>query len=83
MDRRTRRCKRIGLRGEKETDLGILFAVVILFRFGLLDDPVEKLAPGAELGHQVDKPVVLVHVVQLDDARVVHAAQDLDLKALS
>ena len=50
-----------------------------LLRFGLLDDPVEKLAPGAELGHQVDEPVVLVHVVQLDDARVVYAAQDLDL----
>ena len=50
-----------------------------LLRFGLLDDPVEKLAPGAELGHQVDEPVVLVHVVQLDDAWVVYAAQDLDL----
>ena len=50
-----------------------------LLRFGLLDDPVEKIAPGAELGRQVDEPVVLVHVVQLDDARMVHAAQNLDL----
>lgn len=50
-----------------------------LLRLGLLDDAVEELAAGAQLRHQVDEPIVLVHVVQLDDARVVHAPQDLDL----
>lgn len=64
---------------EISTNLGILLAVVALLGLGLLDDAVEQLAAGAQLRHQVDEPVVLVHVVKLDDARVVHAAKDLDL----
>lgn len=50
-----------------------------LLRLRLLDNAVEQLASGAELRDQVDEPVVLVHVVELDDARMVHAPQDLDL----
>lgn len=38
-----------------------------------------QVAAGAELRHQVDEPVVLVHVVEFDDTRVGHAPQDLDL----
>ena len=59
--------------------LGVLIAVVALLRLRLLDDAVEQLAPRAQLRHEVDEAVVLVDVVQLDDARVVHAPEDLDL----
>lgn len=59
--------------------LGILLAVVALLRLRLLDDAVEQLSAGAQLRHQVDEPVVLVDVVELDDARVVNAPEDLDL----
>mmetsp|Transcript_88888 Transcript_88888/g.252010 ORF Transcript_88888/g.252010 Transcript_88888/m.252010 type:complete len:512 (-) Transcript_88888:29-1564(-) len=41
-----------------------------------LDDPVEELAAGAELHDQVEAPVVLERLVQLDDVRVVHQLHD-------
>ena len=59
--------------------LGILLAVTALLRLRLLYDAVEQLAAGAQLRDKVDEPVVLVDVVQLDDAGVVHAPEDLDL----
>lgn len=48
-------------------------------RLRLLDNPVEELAPGAELSHKMDEAVVFVDVVKLDNARVVDAPQDFNL----
>lgn len=59
--------------------LGVFFAVVALLRLRLLDNAVEQLPSRAKLCDEVDEAVVLVDVVQLDDARVVHAPKNLDL----
>lgn len=61
------------------SNLSIFFAVMPFLGLRLLDNPVEKLAPCAELRHKMDESFIFVHVVELDNARVVNAPQDVNL----
>lgn len=58
---------------------GIPLAVVALNGLGLCDDTVEELAPGAQLGDDVQIMLVLENVHDVDDVRVIHRQQDVNL----